>query len=687
MKTAMIILGASLLFCVMLPGCKEKSEEEEIEQLVEKMGEAKTVEEAATIADKLEKLEERAKKNAREVSVKLGQPFTFWQLTDSASGDMTQFSMIFENVAVTDEDIVGHKEEKKKCFMILARVMNQGPRKSWRSPSGEDIQVKTDKGYLYRTSGYPALEFFSSEPPFPLDWKTLDKWHSPFGVLGKSVDIFKETLEPEEIGWIIYHTWIPEDNTPIEVFAQFPTEAGSFGGKKRTNFRLKLTQSGGDTGEIERKSTSLDRKFPKESIAGEYTMIEGAEKMPGTYIFKKDGTTAFSQPGSDVKLLTMRWNIENGIMQIYDGGEKFEGKIENNTIIVESKRGQIRFLKQDDKGSNIENPINRLNYLQFPLKGDWKPIMGFNVWSEDWCGRHLGEDIKRKPEIAVFPMTNGLVKFAKYQPEIGIGYGVIVEHNFKGEYLCSVYYHMREPKTKEALREGQTVTPDQSIGYISGEQKDHLSIPHLHFGIRKGKYRLGRDLRTNRWYYPGYTAIYNEQNTKQSNPDNPAHNEIVKEWHKPSEFINANLATLPPKAESEPKARVTTTMANLKILHIAVNQFKMDTGRFPSEEEGLKALIEQPSDVKNWEPGGYLETRQIPKDIWGNDFIYELYPESGKPFVIKSLGADGEEGGEGYDADLLSTEAYTEKKPTETLGIPSGISSAPVSSEDVVPEK
>jgi len=106
------------------------------------------------------------------------------------------------------------------------------------------------------------------------------------------------------------------------------------------------------------------------------------------------------------------------------------------------------------------------------------------------------------------------------------------------------------------------------------------------------------------------------------------------------------------------QARVTTTKANLKILHAAVNQFKMDTGRFPTEEEGLMALIEQPSDVENWEPGGYLESTELPKDGWGHDFIYELYPESGKPFVIRSLGADGEEGGEDYDADLLSTDAF-----------------------------
>jgi len=105
------------------------------------------------------------------------------------------------------------------------------------------------------------------------------------------------------------------------------------------------------------------------------------------------------------------------------------------------------------------------------------------------------------------------------------------------------------------------------------------------------------------------------------------------------------------------KARVTTTKANLRLLSGAVNQFKMDTGRFPTEEEGLKALIEQPTDVENGPAGGYLETTEIPKDGWGNDFIYVLYPESGKPFAIKSLGADGEEGGEGNDADLLSTDA------------------------------
>lgn len=105
------------------------------------------------------------------------------------------------------------------------------------------------------------------------------------------------------------------------------------------------------------------------------------------------------------------------------------------------------------------------------------------------------------------------------------------------------------------------------------------------------------------------------------------------------------------------KARKITTQTSLKSLHTLVNQFKMDTGRYPAEEEGLGALLEQPTDVTNWPAGGYLDTTEIPMDGWDHDFIYELNPTNGKPFLIKSLGADGQDDGEGYDADLLSTDA------------------------------
>ena len=116
------------------------------------------------------------------------------------------------------------------------------------------------------------------------------------------------------------------------------------------------------------------------------------------------------------------------------------------------------------------------------------------------------------------------------------------------------------------------------------------------------------------------------------------------------------LATVAVKkvADQISKARITTTKANLKVLHDAVNQFRMDTDQYPSEDMGLLDLVEQPPDIPNWPMGGYLETTDLPKDGWGNDFYFQLYPESGKPFVIISFGPDGEEGTED---DLYSTDA------------------------------
>lgn len=105
------------------------------------------------------------------------------------------------------------------------------------------------------------------------------------------------------------------------------------------------------------------------------------------------------------------------------------------------------------------------------------------------------------------------------------------------------------------------------------------------------------------------------------------------------------------------KAKVITTKTNLKLLKNAVISFHMDTGRFPTDDEGINALVEEPADVENWEFGGYLDTTEVPRDAWGEEFYYELYPESGQPFVIYSLGADKQEDGEDYDTDLLSTDA------------------------------
>ena len=103
------------------------------------------------------------------------------------------------------------------------------------------------------------------------------------------------------------------------------------------------------------------------------------------------------------------------------------------------------------------------------------------------------------------------------------------------------------------------------------------------------------------------------------------------------------------------KAKVTTTRTNLKTLHSAVQSFRLDTGDYPTEDDGLFALIEAPPGYEDVYPEeGYLEYTELPLDAWGNEFIFELYPESGKPFVIRSLGPDKELDTED---DLLSTDS------------------------------
>jgi general secretion pathway protein G len=116
------------------------------------------------------------------------------------------------------------------------------------------------------------------------------------------------------------------------------------------------------------------------------------------------------------------------------------------------------------------------------------------------------------------------------------------------------------------------------------------------------------------------------------------------------------------------RSKVITTNASLKTLHNAVLQFKMDTGHYPSEDLGLWELVEEPPDLPNWNPGGYLETTDVPLDAWNNEFDYFLSPESGKPFVIISYGNDGQEEGEGFDADLYSTDTTSRSSRRDSGG-------------------
>jgi general secretion pathway protein G len=104
------------------------------------------------------------------------------------------------------------------------------------------------------------------------------------------------------------------------------------------------------------------------------------------------------------------------------------------------------------------------------------------------------------------------------------------------------------------------------------------------------------------------------------------------------------------------KARVTSTQTQIKALEQALAFYQMDNGRFPSSEQGLDALVNKPNiapEPRSYPQGGYLKDRQLPNDAWGNPFQYEAPGQINQDsFDLWSLGADGQAGGEGPDADI-----------------------------------
>ena len=103
------------------------------------------------------------------------------------------------------------------------------------------------------------------------------------------------------------------------------------------------------------------------------------------------------------------------------------------------------------------------------------------------------------------------------------------------------------------------------------------------------------------------------------------------------------------------KARVTAARAQINSFMTALGAYKLDTGMYPTSEMGLAALRLKPQNVNQWQ-GPYLP-QDIPKDPWGREYIYKFPGEHGDEPDIISLGADGQPGGEGIAADVMSWKA------------------------------
>ncbi|MCV6615490.1 MAG: type II secretion system major pseudopilin GspG [Cellvibrionaceae bacterium] len=97
-------------------------------------------------------------------------------------------------------------------------------------------------------------------------------------------------------------------------------------------------------------------------------------------------------------------------------------------------------------------------------------------------------------------------------------------------------------------------------------------------------------------------------------------------------------------------AKQDTAAVQIKDLEAALDIYKLDVGRYPSNSEGLQALTSKSGSARNWN-GPYLKGGEVPQDPWGRDYIYKYPGENGGVDIV-SYGDDGQPGGEGEAADV-----------------------------------
>jgi general secretion pathway protein G len=102
------------------------------------------------------------------------------------------------------------------------------------------------------------------------------------------------------------------------------------------------------------------------------------------------------------------------------------------------------------------------------------------------------------------------------------------------------------------------------------------------------------------------------------------------------------------------EARQVKARQDIRALESALGLYKLDNYVYPTTDQGLEALVERPGgspEPRNWKAGGYV--RRLPSDPWGNPYLY-LNPGSHGDFDLYTLGADGQPGGEGENADIAN---------------------------------
>jgi hypothetical protein len=189
----------------------------------------------------------------------------------------------------------------------------------------------------------------------------------------------------------------------------------------------------------------------------------------------------------------------------------------------------------------------------------------FNVdsgWFPPYNGYHLAydveviyssQDLTSKNYRKVIAPVTGRVMYAG----IVVGYTVVIQFDLlpgdpDGPSVTGVFYHMLRPADGGISHApGQMLNAGDTLGLVSPFWKDHQSVPHEHFGIRKGAYQPGKDSRTGFWFYPGYTTICQKSPAtgacevdpvsgtviREDDRTDPLHAQIISEWFNPYDFL------------------------------------------------------------------------------------------------------------------------------------------------------
>jgi murein DD-endopeptidase MepM/ murein hydrolase activator NlpD len=164
---------------------------------------------------------------------------------------------------------------------------------------------------------------------------------------------------------------------------------------------------------------------------------------------------------------------------------------------------------------------------RFPLDA-WLVTQDFGVWNAGWNGYHLAEDVAATGGEPVYALADGVVAgiFTGVQ---GYEAVMLIEHRFNEMYVVSLYGHVSTRRGFE-VSEGEAVSRGELIGYIADDDEDGGSWgPHLHFGIRSGRFSLAERI-CDHWRYVGYTR---------SCPG-MTHEEHLALWLDPTDFILAD---------------------------------------------------------------------------------------------------------------------------------------------------